>query len=347
MKNKKAWLGLLISIVFLYLAFRHSDWRQIWNAASRANFLYFLAALPVMALAFWLKAVRWRYLLLPSGRPGLHSLFGGVMIGYMALNLLPLRLGEFIRAYVLGRREKISASAVFATVVVERIFDGFTLLAMLLLPLFFLPLPLGPETMAWVRTFAYLGLAIYALAALFVVLVKVKTDLIILLIEKTLGWFPPAKDLARRLTLSFASGLASVSDWRLFLIITLYSILIWLAYTAVYWLTMYAFRMPGESSIGGQLGYLGSIFVNVTIALGIMIPSSPGFVGVFELACIMSLTALGVNRSLAESYALTVHAYQFIPITLTGIIYLYAQNFTFREIQTAGQETRTELKPSG
>ena len=93
----------------------------------------------------------------------------------MSLNVLPLRLGEFIRAYVLGRRENMSKSGIFATVVVERIFDGFTVLSLLMLSLLFLPNDINPDTTSWIRAFSYLAVAIYLTAIAFVVLVKLLT----------------------------------------------------------------------------------------------------------------------------------------------------------------------------
>ena len=122
MKNKKAWLGFIISAIFLYLAFRHSDWLEIWGYIRQVDYGVLLAAMPVFLLHLLARAWRWRFLLLPAGRPAYSSLFGSMMIGFMANNLLPLRLGEFIRAYVLGRRENLGFSLVLATLVVERIF---------------------------------------------------------------------------------------------------------------------------------------------------------------------------------------------------------------------------------
>lgn len=346
MKQKKTWASLIISAVFLYLAFRKSEWSEIADIALNARFEYFLLAMPLMLLSFVLRAVRWRYLLLPAGRPSIHSLFSAVMIGYMSLNLLPLRLGEFVRAYVLGQRENISKSGAFATIVVERIFDGFTLLFMLLFPLFFMPLPISKDALAWISTFSYFALAVYILAAIFLIMVKVKTSLIIRITDYVLSRFPALQKLMVGIIKSFSKGLDSVADMRLFLITTFLSLLVWAAYAGFYYVTMFAFQSPDGAVVGSQAGVLGSIFVLVAIALGVMIPSSPGFVGVYELAAITSLVAIGVAKSTAESYAILVHAVQFVPVTLIGILYLYLQNFTLKEIRAGGENTQTELEPA-
>lgn len=343
MKNKRIVIGLLISLVFLYLAFRESDWGLVWRQVRAADYRFILAGILIMFLAFWFRALRWRYLLLHYRRLDMNSLFGATMIGYMSLNLLPLRIGEFIRAYVLGRREGLSKSGVFATIVIERIFDGFTVLLLLFVSIWFLPLAPGSKVMDWVKAFSYFGFMIYLLAAVVVVLIKIRVDWIVRLAELCLFPLPRLKEIAVKVIRAFASGLDTLSDYRLFAVILVYSLINWLLTVAFYWSVLFAFASPEGVRIGWQAGFSGAAFVTVAIALGIMIPSSPGFVGTYELACIMALTALGVESSVAESYAIVSHAAQFLPITLAGIAYLYFQHFTLREIRTGGAEAREEL----
>ncbi len=342
MKRKQAWLGLIISAVFLYLAFRKSDWGQIWQVLQSADLVVLIAPLALMFFLFWLRAVRWRYLLQPNGRPSLHSLFGAIMIGFMSLNLLPFRLGEFIRAYVLGRREKMSMSAIFATIVIERIFDGFAILLLTLLALLFLPFTLSPKVLAWIRAFSYLAGVIYVGAIVFIIMVKVRIDLIIRIIHFLLARTPRLKDTAEKIVRSFAQGLDVLADVRLLVAISAFAIIIWVGYAFFYWIAIMAFPAPGGGGI--QIGLLGGMFILGAIALGVLIPSSPGFVGTFQIACITALTAMGVESATAESFAIVIHIMQFIPITLVGIIYLYAQNFTLRDIQTGGQAAQAELE---
>ena len=344
MKKKQAWIGLLISAAFLFLAFRKSDWDQILDAARQADYLLILASLGFYFLSFWLRAVRWRYFLMPVGRPGLSSLFGAIMIGFMSLNVLPFRLGEFIRAYVLGRREKIPAEGVFATIIIERIFDGFTLLLLLIASLLLNPFTLDPQVKAWIRAFCYLAVAIYLAALFFLILVKLKTDLIIRLSEFVFKPIPKLQALAGKMIRSFSTGLAFMNSSKLFIICAFYSILVWVTMAAYYWISLFAFKLPEGGTLGALAGPWGATFLLGAIALGVMIPSSPGFVGAFEWACITALAALGADRPTAESYSIAIHASQFIPITLVGIIYLYVQNFSFREIRAGGRDAKTGLE---
>lgn len=343
MKKKGTWIGIIISILFLYLAFRKSNFSQIIEEAGKADLLYFAAATPIMFLSFYLRTLRWRYLLKPIGEPGLHSLFSSVMIGYMSLNILPLRLGEFIRAFVLGKHEKMAVSGIFATVVVERIFDGFVLLLLLILALLFMPMELSPKATAWIRAFSYLAVMIYFAAMACLALIKWKTGLFLKIVNIFFGRFPGLNELIVRMVNSFIEGLASISDKTLFIKTLVMSVFIWLAYAGYYWVTAFAVRGPDGALFGLHVGLWGSIFILSAIAFGVMLPSSPGFVGVFELAAITALTALGAERPVAESYAILVHASQFLPITIVGLFYLYFYNFNLKQIKEGGSTVKSEI----
>ncbi len=343
MKKKRTWIGLGISAVFLYLAFRKSDFGMILNQVGQVNIWLTLASLPALFLAFWIRALRWRSLLLKSGKLPLNSVFGATMIGFMSLNILPFRIGDFIRAFALSRRESLSTSAVFATIVIERLFDGFTLLALMLLSLFFLPVPLKPGVVTWVRAFSYLGAAIYLLSLTVVLLIIFRRFFIVRLTEKLFSPLPRIRRKAVNLIETFAMGLTTINSVKLFLIILFYSVLVWIFSALYYWVVMFGFKSPGGLNLGVQIGFTGSFFVLGVVALSIMIPAGPGFVGTFELACIMAVGALGASGSMAQSYAILSHALQFVSITLAGIIYLYIQHFSFREIQASGEAAEEKL----
>jgi len=342
-KKKRTLIGIGISALFLFLAFRKSDFGQIVEQVRQIDVLVLLASLPVLFLAFWARALRWRCLLLESGRLKLNSVFGATMIGFMSLNVLPFRVGDFIRAYVLGHREGLSKSSVFATIVVERLFDGFTLLSIVLISLFLLPFPLEPAVIAWVRAFSYLAVAIYVLALIALLLISFRRSFIISLAEKLLSRTPHLRERIVGIIHAFAEGLTTIRSVKAFIIVVFYSILVWVFSAVFYWVIMFGFVTPGGVNLGIQVGFSGSLFVLGVIALGIMIPAGPGFVGTFELACIMAMGAVGATGSVAESYAIVSHALQFFPITLVGIIYLYIQHFSFREISANPEAVQEAL----
>src|SRR5690242_1391340 len=127
----KFWLGLIVSLVFLYLAFQGQDFGKIGQALGEANYWWLLPALGAYFLGVYVRAIRWHYLLGPLKKVSVKRLFPVVVIGYMANDVLPVRMGEVVRAYVLGKRENVSKTGTLATIVVERIMDGITMLLFL------------------------------------------------------------------------------------------------------------------------------------------------------------------------------------------------------------------------
>ena len=134
----KVWLGLAVSAVLLWVATRGVSLEEVLHQLRQVRPWWLVPVLASIFVRFWLTAIRWQVLLDPVKRIGVHRLFAITMIGFMANNVLPARLGEFVRAYALGRSETLPPSLPFATIVIERIFDGFTLLLFLVGGLSFL-----------------------------------------------------------------------------------------------------------------------------------------------------------------------------------------------------------------
>ena len=159
--NWKLFFSVLISTLFLILAFNRVNLYELKDTLETANYIYLIPAVLLTILSLWIRAVRWGYLLQPVKKININSLFSATAIGLMANNLLPARLGEFVRAYVIGKKELISKSASFATIVVERIFDGLTIL------LFFNVVAIFyAESMpTWLRNSAYFASVIFLKSA--------------------------------------------------------------------------------------------------------------------------------------------------------------------------------------
>src|SRR5512143_1939540 len=129
MKKWQFWLGVLISIVFIWLALRGLRLEQFWGAVQHANYWWLLPGIAVYFIGVWVRAWRWHYLLGPIKKIPTRTMFPITTIGYMGNNIYPARAGEVLRAVILKRREGVSVSASLATIIVERIFDGVVMLA--------------------------------------------------------------------------------------------------------------------------------------------------------------------------------------------------------------------------
>ena len=128
----KFWSGIVISLFFMLMLLGKIDFNQLWTALLRVDYRFIVLAVVANFASYLLRAVRWHYLLIPEKRIPLSSLYSATIIGYMANNLLPARLGEFIRAYILAQKEGLQTATVFASLVIDRLFDGFTVMLILL-----------------------------------------------------------------------------------------------------------------------------------------------------------------------------------------------------------------------
>jgi uncharacterized protein (TIRG00374 family) len=129
MKKWQFWLGVLISIVFIWLALRGLRLEEFWDSVKQANYFWLLPGIAVYFVGVWVRAWRWHYLLGPIKKIPTRAMFPITAIGYMGNNIYPARAGEVLRAVILKRKEGVSVSASLATIIVERIFDGVVMLA--------------------------------------------------------------------------------------------------------------------------------------------------------------------------------------------------------------------------
>ncbi len=325
--DKRLWAGIGISLFFLFLLFHKIDVAKLRLAFAEMDYRFLLPAVAATFMSYYMRAVRWKYLLVPLKSPtAMRNLFPATIIGYMANNLLPARLGEFVRAYVLGDKEGIDKSAVFATLVLDRLLDGFTVLLMLLLTFFTIQLPPGKEgVQQGLVTGGYLVLVIYLLVVLFLVLLKKYPLRTIGLIGKIL------QPLPSRLTEkiipilgAFIEGLRFPSRMGQLAGLFGSSLLIW---ALAVWPVDLVLR-----SFGVSLPITASMFVMVFLVFAVMIPASPGYVGTYHAACVYALMALNLPKEQALSIAMVVHGISFFPVIFLGFYYLWRENLSLKTL---------------
>jgi len=214
----KIGVGVVVSALCVWLSMRDVRPAEVWHALRQANYLGFVAACVLTLLAFVLRAIRWRPLLSTPRPIAYPSLFSATMIGFMANNMLPLRLGEFVRAWALARTEKLSKTTVLATVVVERVVDMLTLLVILGIAL--MVHPITRSSRAWELTrkgaIALVGLSVAL--TLFVVLLERRPALMRALIGRLAAYLP---------------GRLQASMWSLGIVLPWYAGLTMLVITAI------------------------------------------------------------------------------------------------------------------
>ena len=316
-------LGIGVSAFFLWVAFRQvEDVGRVGEALGRANYAWLIPAVVLYLAGLWVRALRWRALLMPVRKLPLGSLFGILSIGFLVNNVLPARLGEIARAVLVGRRHDISRSAVLATIVLERIFDGIVMLLFLGVATYAAGGRVGAD---WLGVLVPLTAAGFGGAAIALGLLALAPTLALGIAARLLAPFPArAREAALAFAAKFITGLGVLGDLKLAAITLATSTLAWLLEAGVYIAVGQAFGMMAEVD-----GYLLALAV---ANLGTMIPSSPGYVGTFDALVARSLSIFGVDGALALAYAFLVHISIWLPPTLIGFYYLWRYNLRLSKL---------------
>lgn len=324
-------IGIALSVVLIWLSVRSIDPREVGRALANANYFYFLPICALTVLAFWIRAVRWGWLLRSVKPIGPSSLFSATMIGFAANNLLPARLGELVRPWAIGRRERISRSSAFATVIVERVVDMFSILILLGLALALHPFPRVIREAGFVALAVNLGLLLVLVA---IERNPEKADRLADVVARRLPArvAPKAASLLR----NFAAGLGVFRHGPGLLWVTLYSALLFGVTALGLQAAMWAFDLHVP-------WYAGLVLLIVT-SFGIMVAPTPGYLGAMQYACVLGLSLFGVDRAIGFSFSLYYHLTQFLPITLVGLYYLGRQGLSLSEVAAASRE---EVSPTG
>jgi hypothetical protein len=314
---KKIAVSVAISCVFLYLAVRNVSFSEVKSALSEAEYIWLIPGMIIVVFSFFLRAIRWRYLLEGTKRVSLMSSFSVIMIGFMANNIFPARIGEVARAFVLGKKEGISKSLSFGTIVLERVFDGLTLTFILGVSMVFSPFP------EWVKGLGITGIILFGFFSIFLLFLKTKQYFILSLFENRASLF--SKSVSERIAHilhRFIDGLESLGRLKHISLIFFWSLLAWFLLGVEFHIFLLSFGIS-------DLPFYAPYFTMAVVGLGVMIPSAPGYIGVFQSFCVAALSLFGVEKSLALSYSIIVHIAQYIPITGAGLIFLAKEHISF------------------
>ncbi|MRR06668.1 MAG: flippase-like domain-containing protein [Deltaproteobacteria bacterium] len=310
------WLGIAVSAFFLFLVFRSIDGAKLLTALRTMDLRFLVPAVAATLFSYYLRAYRWKLLLREDKQTSMANLFSATAIGYMANNLLPARVGELVRVYLLGEKEGIDKGTVFASLVLDRLFDGFSVLFILLATLFTLQLPGDDaEIRTALVTGGYVTVAVYLAIVIFLVLLKKKTVITLRFAALLLKPFPAR--LAEKvipLLGSFIKGIRLTSQPAILAGLVASSVAIW---AFALWPIDLALQ-----SFGIELPLTASLFIMVLLVIAVLVPASPGYIGTYHYACFKALTAFGISGEQAVSVALVIHALNFFPITLVGLYYL-------------------------
>jgi uncharacterized protein (TIRG00374 family) len=315
-------IGIIISLAAGYLFVRAVPLDEMGQALGAMDPIYLLPNVALYLLSYVVRAWRWHFLMRPVARVKFRPLLAALMIGFLGNNLLPAHLGEVVRAYVLGRSENVSKSATFATVVLERVYDGLTVLLLLMVVLIFMDLPKSPGgdtaiTAETLRLAGWAGLALFGglmVCLQFLRWQRARAMNVCRFCLKPLPQGVSGKVL--NMLDAFADGL-SLSRPLDLLWIGLTSLGVWILLGAWAWSLFPAF--------GLDLGIMAGVLMEVVMALALLIPSAPAFIGTFHLAAAATLSFMGASGAVAGSYAMVLWLVHFVSTNLMGIYFLWQQ----------------------
>ena len=323
-------IGLILSALFAYLAVKDIRWGDFFATLQQdKEWWYLLPAVLLFMGSFGFRAIRWHYLLQPVRSIRLHPLFSAIMIGYMGNNVLPVRLGEILRAYALNRETGISKSAGLASIVVERLVDTLGLLSFIVIAIASAALPERYHSGMIILAGVALGILAFLIAITFF------EEQAAGILEKLYGLLPEVigtklSDITR----SFLQGLTGLRATHNYGRILLYTGLIWGLFAGSTYFMLRAFNF--DAAYG--MHFWAGIVIFLIGTMGVMVPSSPGYVGTFHYAIIQGLALYSVPREAALGFAIVIHLMNYIPVTGLGLIYFIREGLRFKEVSSVSGE---------
>ncbi len=320
-KTIKFSIGLLFSGIGLAYAFRSFDWTEFMRLMQGVNYWYLIAAVVLQLVSVWVRALRWKWLLAPIENVSTKILFDATMIGYFGNNVLPLRMGELLRAYVVSNNTSISTSKVIGTLIVDRILD---FLAVMFLAIFFLFFSDLIDIPRWIIVFS-----IILILGLFVS--------IIVFGNKNPNW----KNIKNRqkifqstigskifdIITNIISGLSVLNKTPKKIGVYSFIILLWTMYYVSFLLIV--------KGVNLDLNIMNSGLLYVVLTLSISIPAAPGYIGTYHATCVAALTNIyNISLNASQAFAVLSHAVIFVPFVIIGAFFFLKNSMKFSKIKS-------------
>jgi uncharacterized protein (TIRG00374 family) len=327
-------IGIALSVALLVYALWDVDFDVVVATLRASNLPLLVLAALLATLTFPLRARRWRVILDPV-EPGLPfgQLWRATAIGMMIGNVVPARAGELARAYALARENpRVSFATAFASIAVDRVFDAVVVLLLLFLAMLDPAFPRG-SLVGGQPISTWAGGGIIAVVVLVVALYA-----IVIFPTRVLTYFerlvrriaPKLEARGRDAIVAFSAGLGVLRAPRRFASVFAWTLAHWLLNAFAFWV--------GFEAVGIHVSFSAAMFIQGIIAIGVALPSAPGFFGVFEVAAKAGLAVYGVGSDRAVAWAIGYHILSFIPITVIGAVYFARLGLRMGELQKASEQ---------
>lgn len=321
-------ISLAVGALFLYLAFRNVPFDDLATALRQFNPWYLFPAIGVSLLMQVMRAWRWQLELRPLERIGIGKLWVVISVAYMAINVLPARLGEFVRPWLLSRRSGVTFSNVVGNLVIEKTFDSVCIVFFILLGL-----TTTDDLPDWVQRGAMVPASMAVVLASLVLLLYFKGEPFV---DRWVISFLPDKlgTGLKRVLRSFLDGMRILPDGRLVATVFVVSLAYWSLPILSSYIAILAF--------GFEVPVNAALIVFIFIGFGTALPNAPGMIGTYQYACILALGLFGVGEADALAYGLVVNAIQLATLIGQGLIALPMAGVTVADFRR--QLASTQLR---
>jgi len=333
------WSGILIAgltLLLLWLFVRNLNGEELRHAFARADLRLVGLAVLTTLQTYLIRAWRWQTMLRPLGHVHFGPAFRTTVIGFTATFLLPARVGEVLRPYLLARQERLSFSAAFATIILERAFDLTAVLLLFAVATPFLGIDVGAETRLAGQAAAVA--AVVGLAALFVF--AGHPERVGQWADRLSRWLPAR--LAATVSLfarKFAEGLAVMRRPQALIISLAWSLALWVSICVGIWLVSRAF--------GLTVPFTGSFLVVMYLVIGVSAPTPGGFGGFHVMYQLAVTTYFGATVDEAAAAAIVLHLVSFVPVAVLGLLFMWQDGLSLGRLKQLPAEQGAAVGPAG
>ncbi len=311
--------GICISIAGLYYAFSGIDFVELWKIIKQIDLFYGFLALSIILFSNVVRALRWQILAYPLDRISFKPAFSSIMIGYFGNSVLPFRMGEFLRAYVIAEQTSLNVPTAFGTIVTERILDFVGLSLLILLTILVYPAD-------WINQKIIISVVVLSLTAFIIVFYFNEIKKLFSLELEKIKFFE--KSIALKIIEVLArliNGAVAIRSTNKVMLIFLYTVFIWIMYCSS---TYFALMSTGIS-----IKWYEVCVLMISTTLAISIPAAPAYVGTYHATVVYVLTSFFfINQLDAQVSAIIIHGVGTIPFIIIGAWYFINSSVRIKEI---------------
>ena len=308
-----------MSIAGLYYAFSGVDFTKLWNIIKQIDLFYGFISLFIILFSNVVRALRWQILVDPLGGVPFKPAFSAIMIGYFGNSVLPFRMGEFLRAYVLAEKTSLNAPTAFGTIVTERILDFVGLSLIIILTIVVYPIN-------WISQSIIIGVVVLSLSAFILIFYFNEIEKLFSFDIEKIKFFQ--RNMVLKIITVFTkliSGAVTIRSTNKVMLILLYTVLIWMMYC---FSTYFALMSTGISIKWYEVCVL---IISTTFAISV--PAAPAYIGTYHASVVYILTTFFIVSQVdAQASAILIHAVGTIPFIIIGAWYFINSSVSIKEI---------------